>query len=471
MSVELPLSYFADRTAGPAAPVSVSSYLQRINQLLSREPGRIKGEVTSISPSGKAIYFTIKDRDEPALLNCLMWLSTYRANGMQLKVGDEVIVTGVPDIYIPYGKFAFKANTIEYAGEGALKQAYDQLKANLERGGLLSPERKRMLPPFPKKIGVITSLSGVVIQDFSANLSRHGFQVSTVDSRVEGKDAIHDLLAALYTLNKRDIDVLVIMRGGGSWESLQAFNTESVVRAIATFKVPVVTGIGHDVDVTLAEMVADIGRSTPTAVAEALNEPWEGLRDALALFENRTIERFTECLLLQQRRLERSSAGIVRSYERRLGTAREQSGRHTARILSLFTGLSQRVRAANSDLLRAMGSLRSTLASRRTFLAHFPVRLVYHTRKHFVAVEKSLTQSSKLVLNGQSNALRNADQLVAEQEKIIRLNDPNRLMQLGYSLSYVNGKLARGVKDVLTGNTVTTHLADGQFTSEVKTVQ
>ena len=471
MGIELPFSYFTERTAGPAAPVSVSSYLQRINQLLSREPGRIKGEVTSISPSGKAIYFTIKDRAEPALLNCLMWLSTYRANGMQLKVGDEVIVTGVADIYIPYGKFAFKVNTIEYAGEGALKQAYDQLKANLEKEGLLSPERKRMMPSFPRKIGVITSLSGVVIQDFSANLSRHGFQVSTVDSRVEGKDAIHDLLAALHTLSKRDIDVLVIMRGGGSWESLQAFNTESVVRAIAAFKVPVVTGIGHDVDVTLAEMVADIGRSTPTAVAEALNEPWEGLRDTLALFENRTVARFTECLLLQQRRLEKSSANVIRSYERQLVAAREQSSRHTARILSLFTDLSKRVRAANSDLLRAMGSLRSTLASRRTFLVRFPVRLGQYTRRQLVMAEKTLTQSSKLIISGQSSALRNADQITAEQEKVIRLNDPKRLMQLGYSLSYTHGKLVRGVKDVAAGNAITTHLADGQFTSEVKTVQ
>ena len=120
---------------------------------------------------------------------------------------------------------------------------------------------------------MVTSMSGVVIQDFTANLSRHGFKVLTVDSRVEGKDAIHDLLAAIRTMAKQDIEVLVIMRGGGSWESLQAFNTESVVRAVGGFKVPVLTGIGHDVDRTLTEMVADVGRSTPTAVAEALNEP------------------------------------------------------------------------------------------------------------------------------------------------------------------------------------------------------
>ncbi len=272
--------------------ITVAAYISQVNKVLSTQSGRVKGEVTSVNFSGKAVYFTIKDKDGAALLNCLIWASTYQANGVELKEGNEIIVTGTPDIYAPFGKFSFKSTTIEYAGVGDLKRAYDKLKATLAAEGLFASENKRMLPKFPKKIGVITSMAGVVISDFTSNLNRRGYKITTIDSRVEGKDAIHDLLASLKTMKNQDIDVLVIMRGGGSWESLQAFNTESVIRAIAGFKVPVITGIGHDTDVTLAEMVADIGRSTPTAVAEALNEPWDGLESILNLLHRKTIGEF-----------------------------------------------------------------------------------------------------------------------------------------------------------------------------------
>ncbi len=140
---------------------TVAGYLAHINKVLSTHGGRVKGEVTSVNFSGKAVYFTIKDKVEPALLNCLIWVSTYQANGVELKEGNEIIVTGTPDIYAPFGKFSFKSTTIEYAGEGALKRAYDKLKAALAAEGLFAPENKRPLPDFPKKIGVITSMSGV----------------------------------------------------------------------------------------------------------------------------------------------------------------------------------------------------------------------------------------------------------------------------------------------------------------------
>jgi exodeoxyribonuclease VII large subunit len=188
-------------------------------------------------------------------------------------------------VYPPSGRLSFVADTVELVGEGALKKAYDALKAKLEAEGVFEFARKRALPEFPQKIGVITSLKGAVIHDFENNLGKFGFKVNVCDSRVEGQVAVKDLLASMAAL--RDLcekggeggapglDALVIIRGGGSLESLQAFNNEALVRAIVDFPVPVIAGIGHDKDVPLAALAADFMTSTPTAAAHLLNRSWE----------------------------------------------------------------------------------------------------------------------------------------------------------------------------------------------------
>jgi len=464
------MNEFSGSGAQPPA-TTVAAYISQLNRVLATQRGRIKGEVTSIKPYPKAIYFTIKDKDGQALLDCSIWVWDYQKNGVRFKVGDEIIVTGYPDIYALSGRFCFKASTIEYAGEGALKQAYDKLKATLAGEELFAPARKRPLPKLPTKIGVITSLSGVVIQDFSTNLSRHGFKVKTVDSRVEGKDAIHDLLAALKTMSKQDIEVLVIMRGGGSLESLQAFNTESVVRAIANFEVPVLTGIGHDVDVTLAEMVADIGRSTPTAVAEALNEPWDGLVSSLSILQSRVLSKYQSVVTDNSRVINDSSNMVFRAYERRLSGVRSDVSSKSTRIAAAFARLAQRVRDANSAVQWAAGIMRSNLKAKRRYIGQVPNRLRQHIRVSLRSTEQRLKENFVLIAKRQATAITHTAKVIPVLERAITTNDPRRNMRLGYSLSYVNGKLARNIADVTVGETMITLLADGQFTSEVKEVE
>ena len=477
----------------PEEPSTVGSYIGKLNKVLLTQKGRIKGEVTSAKQSGKAVYFTIKDKDDQAKLDCLIWVSIYQMMGMQIKEGDEIIVTGHPDIYAPYGKFTFKCSTIEYAGEGALKQAYDKLKAKLESEGMFAPERKRPLPALPTSIGVITSMTGVVIQDFTTNLSRHGFKIMTVDSRVEGKDAIHDLLAAFRTMAKQDIEVLVIMRGGGSWESLQAFNTESIVREIANFKVPVITGIGHDVDVTLSEMVADIGRSTPTAVARALNEPWDGLASSVEIMQNKTIGYFREAITKKSREIEDNTHNIFRNYERRLASARANISDMATNLSSVFGRLARRIRDTNSVLLRATGIMKSNIRAKRQYLEQLPGKLrqqaevsinkaehimradfniiVRRQRRALMASEQSMNDYMSRALKEQRGAISSSKQLLPSLERVVSTNDPKRNMRLGYSLSYTNGKLIRTTADITTGETITTQLIDGQFTSQVNGVE
>lgn len=438
-----------DHPAAIAEVETVASYLRQLNTVLAVQGGRIKGEVTEVKPYERAIYFTIKDADEAALLNCIIWPSVYAVNGIELHEGDEVIITGRPDIYAPTGRLSFKTETIEYAGEGALKRAYDKLKARLDSEGLLALERKRPLPELPTKIGIITSMSGVVIQDFTTNLNRRGYKLVAIDSRVEGKDAIHDLLAAIKTMAKQDIEALVIIRGGGSWESLQAFNTESVVRAIANFKVPVIAGIGHDVDVTLSEMVADIPRSTPTAVAEALNEPWDGLEGSLQWLERRTVGSFQSWLAAAPSIINEHSNDVFRGCEQQLAERRQELNRHSSRVSAAFAALARRVRQAHGSLRTTAGIMKSALTAKNQYLAQVGPRM---NQRLFAG----LVQSAKSI---------------ASLERTIASYDPKQNMRRGYSLSYVNGRLLRSINGVTKGQALLTQLADGEFTSEVKQVK
>jgi exodeoxyribonuclease VII large subunit len=187
----------------------------------------------------------------------------------------ELVLTGHPQIYPQRGSLSFVASTIELHGEGALKKAYDLLKKKLEQEGVFSPARKRALPELPHKIGIITSLKGAVIHDFNNNLGKFGFEIVCVDARVEGQQAVSSLLEAVEVLKGQDIDVLVVIRGGGSLESLQGFNNEALVRELVAFPVPVIAGIGHDQDVPLVALAADFMTSTPTAAAVLINRSWE----------------------------------------------------------------------------------------------------------------------------------------------------------------------------------------------------
>jgi exodeoxyribonuclease VII large subunit len=267
---------------------SISEFVQFLNEDLKWMKAKIVGEVgeAKAGPTGH-MYFTLKDEKDGAMLNCIMWSSKYRLFGITLEPGKKIIAYGSPNIYAQNGRLSFVADTIELAGEGDIKKQYDELKAKLTKEGLFNVENKRAIPQYAHKIGVITSKQGAVIHDFLNNIGKFGFDIKMIDSRVEGQGAVEDLLASINTFRKKDIDVLIIIRGGGSMESLMPFNNELLVREVAGFPVPVLVGIGHDKDVPLVAMAADRSESTPTAVANLLNESWEQALLLLERFERR----------------------------------------------------------------------------------------------------------------------------------------------------------------------------------------
>lgn len=495
--------------------LSVSVYIDKLNRTLKSQAYRIKGEVTTVKSFNWGVIYTVKDKDDNACLDCMTWDRDYRANGVELKVGDEIIITGHPDVYKPNGRLSFKASVIEYAGEGALKRDYEKLKAKLTAEGIFNREHKRALPTLPTKIGVITSMNGVVIQDFTTNLSLHGFKIKTVDSRVEGKEALNELLEAIKTMSKQDIEVLVIMRGGGSLEALQAFNNEMLVRSIANFKVPVLTGIGHDVDVTLSEMAADVGRSTPTAVAEALNEQWDGLIHQLEVLQGKILGSYRTSLIVSSQEVVAKSHNVFRRYERRLAQARSDLNDKSGIVKTRYASLANRVREAALVLTTATSIMKSAIRVKRRSLAQIPsdLRRLTQTAKtatnqrmsvifeqitsyqsdaivtsrlsmsdNFDQIaqkqalgikvnQQTISSASQGILRAQHSAVQNAKRTLPSLEKQITAHDPKRRLKQGYSLSFVNGKLLRGVADIAIGETVTTQLADGEFTSLIKEVQ
>lgn len=452
--------------------LSVSDFLERVNvSLLSFNGSRVKGEVTSIkSGYSWGIFFTIKDANE-SQLNCIVWKSDYERSGVDVKEGDEIIVTGMPEIYPQKGTFSLKTRTIEYAGEGVLKKAYEELRKKLTKEGLFDLKKKRELPKYPKKIGVITSKAGVVMQDFSSNLGHYGFEVTSVDSRVEGKDAIHEILASVKALAKEDIEVLVIMRGGGSWESLQSFNTESVVRAIAGFKCPVLTGIGHDVDVTLAELAADVGKSTPTAVAEALNESWDTMINTIKSAEKEIIGEFKELLSNTENLINNGENTIFRFYQMGLSSFEKKLNIKASKIRTFFIELERRISQANTVVQRVVGIMRFSIREKKKNLRLASLKIVRHMSNYASYVEKIIPRIFSKVSSGQRSAIKIVKNSLGVIKKNIKIFDPEHNLKLGYSISYLNGKLIRSIKGVSVGGEVETRLSDGKLISEIKDIK
>jgi len=229
----------------------------------------VQGEISNLSlPTSGHIYFTLKD--ENASLRCVIWKNAVFGLRDHLQEGAAVEAHGAISIYERSGQYQLYVDDIRPAGEGALYQEFLRLKAKLEAEGLFAPERKRPIPTFPKLIGIVTSASGAALQDI-LNTLRDRFPLAEVvlaPTAVQGEDAPPQIVKALEQINQiAKPDVILLARGGGSLEDLWAFNDELVVRAVIASQSPVITGIGHEPDFTLADFAADLRAPTPTGAA------------------------------------------------------------------------------------------------------------------------------------------------------------------------------------------------------------
>ncbi len=253
--------------------ISVSDALNIAKTGLETIKVKIIGEVSqvSIKPGYKAIYFTIKDKK--SALPCLMWKYRYEKCGFDIQLGQLVEVIGRFSVYTAKGRMNFDCDQICPAGEGLLRLKIANLAKKLEAQGYTSSSIKKEIPKLPEKIGIVTSPRGAVIHDVLRTLKRrmptcHVYFAGCV---LEGKDAHKQISNAISLLDKKELDVILVCRGGGSFEDLLPFNDESVAMSIVNCKTPVVTGIGHEVDTTISDLVSDLRASTPTSAAESVS--------------------------------------------------------------------------------------------------------------------------------------------------------------------------------------------------------
>jgi len=342
----------------------------------------VEGEISNLrTPSSGHAYFTLKD--DTAQLRCVLFRGRGRRVAFQPEDGMQVLAFGGLDVYLARGEYQLVVELLEPKGVGALQLAFEQLKRRLEAEGLFDAARKRPLPPFPRTIGIVTSPTGAAIRDMLHVIDRRfaDLHILITPVRVQGEEAPGEIVAALRDLQTvEDLDVIIVGRGGGSIEDLWAFNDERVARAIAGCRVPVISGVGHETDFTIADFVADLRAPTPSAAAEvvvqeklqvarALVTLYEALKQAMASRLERDRERVE---VLGKRRVLTDAARALRDLYRRvdeltsrLTRAVRGSERQATHRLSLarnaLRSLNPVARIANGTVLLAQ--LRGRLAS------------------------------------------------------------------------------------------------------------
>jgi len=405
-------------------PVSVSTFLKHVNRSLGSIEASVQGEITQIKEKYGNYYLTLSDSEEESAMDCVIKERHYEMAGFELEEGIEVVLSGAPSVYKKYGRFSFRARSVELVGEGALKKAYEKLKAKLTEEGIFAEEHKQTMPQFAQRIGLITSPGSDAYHDFAANCGQYGFSVQFYPSRVQGGRAVEELLEALTFFQESNVDAVVITRGGGGdLEVLQAFNNEQVVRAVSAMDTPVISGIGHEKDVPLTSLAADVKVSTPTGAAEVINRSWQQLRNHLQRFAQTIPARYQEVLRIRQHRLRQYSQRIRQEFRQLTGML----DRLRERMQTFFNSLVHGFKRDKSQLQR----LRSDMLT---------------------AFDRTLAAKKR--------ALKNLEQRLTDA-------DPRTKLSQGYSIISTDEGVVRSIRDVSTGDDIEIRVADGTIASHV----
>ena len=415
----------------------------------------VEGEVTGAraAPSGH-IYLTLKDEEEEATVDCVIYKSSLTPRMRALLVdGARVRLRGRPTFWPPRGKLQFVADRADATGKGALLEALERLKAKLAAEGLFAAERKRTLPIEPRVIGVVTSASGAAIHDVCrVAFRRGGARILLAPALVQGVGAPESIRRALLALQRvADVDVIIVGRGGGSSEDLAAFNDEALVRAVAACRVPVVSAVGHEVDVTLTDFAADARAATPSQAAELLVPDTRARRERLAQ---------------ARARLARAIRGLVTEGKVTLGEIQNKLGDPRLAIASHQQSL--------DDLgARLEKTTRVAIAKRHDVLSRAQERLAYvHPRAVVSRDRASLVRvSDRLAVVMRGAIERRAGALGAAGARLDALS-PLKVLSRGYAIATTaDGRAVRGASDVRPGDRVRVRVDGGRFDAEVTDVE
>jgi exodeoxyribonuclease VII large subunit len=346
-----------DFSAGKSAVLSVSQLLRSARDMLERRfPLQwIAGEVSNLRPAASGhLYFTLKD--EAAQVDCVMFKGRAAHLDWQLADGQRVEARALVTLYEPRGRFQLNVESMRRAGLGPLFERFLRLKEKLEKEGLFDPDAKRPLPEYPRQIGIVTSLAAAALRDVLTTLRRRNPAIPVIvyPAPVQGEGAAAKLVQALAAANRRaECDVLLLVRGGGSIEDLWQFNEEALARAIRASGIPVVVGVGHETDFTIADFAADERAPTPTAAAELVSPPLDALRARVAENVQRIARETARQLEYAMQKVDALARRLVHPAER-LRNSRQHL-RHLAMRLS--AAMKHQFVEARAQLERLQASL------------------------------------------------------------------------------------------------------------------
>jgi exodeoxyribonuclease VII large subunit len=425
----------AKPVAPAATPLSVTELTRQIERAIkSGVPAAVlvKGEISNYRPrrggSGH-LYFTLKDAS--ACIDCVMWADAAARLKFEPSDGVETLAAGRIGVYADKGKYQLYVSTLSPLGKGALELAFQQLRAKLEKEGLFSPERKKPLPRYPSRIALVTSSATAALQDMLKVLRRFPWlELKLHHVPVQGEGAAEKIAAALNSLNKHgSVDVILLARGGGSLEDLWAFNEEVVARAVAASRIPIVTGIGHEVDVSIADLAADHHAHTPTEAAQTVTAHWRNAKDLVSVSSTRLRRALRQIVLDARQRL----ASIARH---------EVFRRPMDRVNVLRQMLDDRQRIL---AFRTSNALRR----RGVKLSELERRWAHSDPRHAIALRRAKLDA----MEGRLRAL-----------------GPEGVLSRGYTITMrkKDGQILRQAAVVKAGETLVTRFADGVVESVVE---
>lgn len=440
--------------AAPTAPRALN-----VSQLTALIKGELEGNFFDVWVEGELsgvklatsghCYFTLKDAN--AQLSCTLFRPKLSRIRFRLQDGMKVLIRGSISVYEPRGTYSLNVQEIEPKGAGDLQLAFEQLKARLAAEGLFDKGRKRPIPYLCQRIGLVTSPTGAALHDLLTVMRRRNPQLHIVlsPSVVQGATAGPDIARAIARLNALgNLDVIIVGRGGGSYEDLFCFNDEAVARAIAASRIPVVSAVGHEVDVTIADFVADLRAPTPSAAAELVVRERAELLDSLEVLESRLA-------LAMQKLLQRRQTQVMGLSERLRDPQRrilEAKRRVQALDQRLEGVLKQRLALASNRL----GALQTRLLSRS------PAQRLAGERRSLIGLRERLVVA---VQRSSRSKGRRLSELVAHLQAV----SPLSILARGYSVARIegSGQLLRSVEQVALGEHVRLKLQLGELTCEV----
>lgn len=439
-------------TQSPAI-FTVSRLNQTVRLLLEQEMGQvwISGEISNFSqPSSGHWYFTLKD--DNAQVRCAMFRNSNRRVTFRPQHGQQVLVRANITLYEPRGDYQIIAESMQPAGEGLLQQKYEQLKEKLSAEGLFDPQFKQPLPSPASCIGVVTSRTGAALHDILHVLRRRdpALPVVIYPTAVQGDDAPAQIVRAIELANLREeCDVLIVGRGGGSLEDLWSFNDERVARAIFASRIPVVSAVGHETDVTIADFVADLRAPTPSAAAEMVSRNQLELLRQVRSARQRLEMAMDYYLANRSRRFSQLQHRLQQQHPE-LRLARQQA---------VLDKLRQRMNTALDGQLRRAARRQQQLTQRLN--QRSPQPRIYQASARIQQLEYRLAQSVRARLSDARERFGNA---ATHLEAV----SPLSTLARGYSVSTTaEGRLVKQAKQLKAGDSLTTRLSDGVVESEV----